>query len=155
MGPRYGETERDAMAERKLREPRHAFFLNAYEDHAFTRCPMCEAPMKVRKHCLVIHVDPNHLLILNKTCRYCPPCDLLIARGSELEQQLAAAREVQDLGIVGNEYMVLGTVDRADWRRAMREEVSTEEGIRMLHPFEDLLDIKVDPGGWRFRPDGE
>ena len=138
------------MTRRKLREPRHLFFLNAYEDHAFTRCPVCEAPTRVRKHCLVIHVEPRNLLVLNKTCRYCPPCDLVIARRGELEQQLAVAWEERDPGVVGNEYLVLGTVDRADWRRTMRGEVSTEEAIRMLHPFEDLIDVTVVPGGWRF-----
>ena len=31
----------------------------------------------------------------------------------------------------------------------------TDEAIRMVHPFEELLDIKVDPGGWRFMPHRE
>ena len=153
MGPTDETSERDAMAERELREPRHRFFLNHYVDQAFTSCPVCDAPMKVRKHCLVIHVEPRHLLVLNKTCRYCPPCDLLIARKREVEQQLTAAWEERDPGVVGNEYMVLGTVDRAVWRRAMREEVMTDELVRMVHPFADLLDVTVEPGGWRFMPD--
>jgi hypothetical protein len=140
------------MTRRELREPRHRFFLNHYEDHAFTRCPSCDAPTRVRKHCLVIHVEPRHLLVLNKTCRYCPPCDLLIARRREVEEQLVAAWMERDPEVVGNGYMVLGTVDRAVWRRAMREEVMTDEFVRMVHPFADLLDVSVEPGGWWLPP---
>ena len=139
-------------ARRELLEPRHRFFLNPYEDHAFTMCPSCDAPTRVRKHCLVIHVEPRHLLVLNKTCRYCPPCDLLIARRGELEQQLVACWMERDPSVVGNEYTVLGTVDRAVWRRAMREDVMPGELVGMLHPLAELLDIRMDPGGWRFPP---
>jgi hypothetical protein len=142
------------MTRRTMREARHRFFLNHYQNHAFTRCPACDATMRVRKHCLVIHVEPRNLLVLNKTCRYCPPCDLLIARRGELDQQLAAAWEERDPGVVGNEYTVLGTVDRADWRRVMRDGVAVGEVAGMLHPFADLLDVRVDPGGWRFPPGG-
>ena len=39
----------------------HRFFLNPYEDMAFTKCPKCEAKTKVRKFPLVIHIEPTQL----------------------------------------------------------------------------------------------
>ena len=59
---------------------RHYFFLNPYEDAAFTRCPKCETKTLIRKFPLVVHIEPQQLFILNKKCRFCPRCDLIIAR---------------------------------------------------------------------------
>ena len=38
---------------------RHYFFLNPYEDYAFTKCPKCDEKTKVRKFPLAIHIDPG------------------------------------------------------------------------------------------------
>ena len=65
--------------------PQYRFFLNPYQDARFTRCPQCDQPMRQRKLPLVIHIDPMQLLSLNKTCRYCPHCDLLIAHQDDVE----------------------------------------------------------------------
>ncbi len=72
--------------------PRYRFFLNPYSDVRFTSCPQCGQGTKQRKLPLVIHVDPINLLSINKTCRYCPACDLLIAHKDEIEQQLSQHR---------------------------------------------------------------
>ena len=58
---------------------RYRFFLNPYQDVRFTRCPQCTHLTRQHKLPLFIHVDPMHPVLLNKTCRYCPTCDLLIA----------------------------------------------------------------------------
>ena len=55
---------------------RHYFFLNFYKDAAFTKCPKCEAKTVVRKFPLVMQIEPQQLLVLNKKCRYCTSCDL-------------------------------------------------------------------------------
>lgn len=47
-----------------LKRARHYFFLNPYGDMAFTRCPKCEQKTKIRKYCLVVHMDPKHLFSL-------------------------------------------------------------------------------------------
>ena len=78
-GPRLGK-----------QPPRHCFFLNPYTDVRFTTCPQCRGKTSQRKLPLVIHIDPMQLVALNKTCRYCPRCDLLIAHQDELEAWLAA-----------------------------------------------------------------
>ena len=99
--------------------PRYRFFLNPYQDARFTRCPICRAPMRQRKLPLVIHVDPMQLVALNKTCRYCPRCDLLIAHQDEVEGILAALFSERQPEVIGNDYLVIGTVDRPEWKQRL------------------------------------
>ena len=56
--------------EEKFKKTRHYFFLNPYEDCAFTKCPKCDQATKVRKFPLAIHIDPNQLFFLNKYRRH-------------------------------------------------------------------------------------
>ena len=105
----------------KLKGARHYFFLNPYIDSSFTRCPKCESKTKIRKHCLVIHIEPKNLFLLNKSCRYCPSCDLIIVKQADLERLLIAICEKNAPDIIGNEYFVFGTIDRADWKIAQKK----------------------------------
>ncbi len=58
--------------------PRYTFFFNPYTDALFTRCPKCEGKTRQKKLPLVIHIDDWGMMVLNKTCRHCPGCDLLV-----------------------------------------------------------------------------
>src|SRR5438876_4290597 len=86
--------------------PRYRFFLNPYPDIRFTSCPQCGRKTRQRELPLVIHVDPLTPLALNKTCRYCPSCDLFISHQDELEAVLAAMFTEHKPKAVGNEYLV-------------------------------------------------
>jgi hypothetical protein len=132
------------------REERHSFFLNPYPDVAFTRCPGCEAKTRVRKFCLLVHVEPRHLLCLNKTCRYCTGCDLIITRKEELEQLLYAIWIQRAPEIVGNDYLVFGTMDRRDWQRGQREELDPREAISLAYPFKEMLHFEPASAGWDY-----
>jgi uncharacterized protein with PIN domain len=68
---------------------RHYFFLNPYEDQAFTRCPKCNGKTKIRKFPLAIHIEPGQIFGLNKHCKYCPVCDLIIGDRSDIEHLMA------------------------------------------------------------------
>ncbi len=131
-----------------LKRARHYFFLNPYDDMAFTRCPKCEEKTKIRKYCLVIHIEPKHLFSLNKSCRYCPKCDLIIVKQADLEGLLAAICEQYAPDIIGNEYFVFGTMDRKDWKDAQTGKVSQQEAIKRSYPFKDVWKFEVSPGGW-------
>ena len=133
-----------------LKRARHYFFLNPYEDMAFTRCPKCDEKTKIRKHCLVIHIDPKFLLSLNKICRYCPNCDLIIVKQAELEGLLAAICEEYAPDIVGNVYFVFGTMDRKDWKEAQAGKISQQEGIKRSYPFKGAWKFEVRPAGWYY-----
>jgi hypothetical protein len=125
--------------------PRYRFFLNPYTDVRFTNCPQCGKKMRQRKLPLAIHIDPMHLIALNKTCRYCPTCDLLIAHQDEIEAFLAAFFGEQRPEIVGNDYLVVGTEDRADWRRGMETPLSIEEALACLHDFAEVVRFEPAP----------
>ncbi|HID19941.1 MAG TPA: hypothetical protein EYP28_03235 [Methanophagales archaeon] len=131
-----------------LKRARHYLFLNPYDDMAFTRCPKCEERTKIRKYCLVIHIDPKHLFSLNKSCRYCPECDLIIVKHAELEGILTTFCEQNAPEIVGNDFFVLGTMDRKDWKKGQTEEMSQQEAIKRLFPFKDAWKFEVIPAGW-------
>ncbi len=127
--------------------PRYRFFLNPYPDVRFTTCPQCGGKTRQRKLPLVIHVDPLSTLSLNKTCRYCPSCDLLIAHRDEVEAHMAATFTTHKPGVVGNEYLVLGTMDRAEWKRGLTTPLTIQEMVAALHDFRQV--VHFEPGGWR------
>ena len=122
------------MAKRKTSRlgklpPRYAFILNPYVDVRFSKCPKCEKLTYPRKFALMIHVEGADPIILGKTCKYCSPCELIIAHRDELEALLAGHFSVVDPDVVGNEYLVLATVDLAFWKAAMANAVSFEETL--------------------------
>ena len=54
------------------------FVMNPYPFMKMTKCPFCDKKTGQRKRPLVIHIDPQQLMVLNYTCRYCKSCDLLV-----------------------------------------------------------------------------
>jgi hypothetical protein len=86
--------------------------------------------------------------MLNKQCRYCPNCDLLICHQDELEHMLVKTFEHRVPEIVGNDYLVLGTFDKATWRK--REKLSIQIGNlpEYLHDFKAYLTIEYTPAHW-------
>jgi hypothetical protein len=127
--------------------PRYTFFLNPYTDARFTKCPKCEGKTRQKKLPLVIQIDGGGMMVLNKTCRYCPACDLLIAQKDEIEAQMAFYFQRAAPEVVGSDYLVVGTVDRADWRRGTEGAVTPQDMIEVLHDFKDVVQFKF-AGGW-------
>jgi hypothetical protein len=138
---------RDARKRKPALRTRHRFFLNPYSDVAFTKCPKCEAKTKQRKVPLVIHIEPKQIFVLNKTCRYCERCDLLIGRQADIEAMMAAIFEARCPEIVGNEYLVVGTLDRSDWRARAAAETRASDLVNRVYVFEDVWRFDVDRGG--------
>ncbi|MCZ6675958.1 MAG: hypothetical protein O7E52_01785 [Candidatus Poribacteria bacterium] len=128
--------------------PRYAFILNPYQDVRLTKCPQCDQPTRLRKFALLIHVDQFGLMIHGKTCRFCPPCDLLIVHQDELEAQLTEHLSQIAPNVIGNEYLVTGTVERKTWRRGLREELPLDEMQEHAADFETVLQLEYEPGGW-------
>ena len=130
------------------RPPRYRFFLNPYQDVRFSTCPQCANKTGQRKLPLFIHIDPKQPLLLNKICRYCPYCDLLIAHKDELDAVIMRVFSVLNPGIVGNKYLVIEALDRADWKRIDREKLPIQDTIEALHDFKEVVVFKP-MGGWR------
>jgi hypothetical protein len=132
----------------KSERRRHYFFLNPYEDAAFTKCPKCENNTKIRKFPLVIYIDPQELLLLNKKCRYCVKCDLIIAKKSELESFMVACFEQSKPQIIGNDYLVMGVAERKDWLEGKKGKMPQGETIERILVFKDVLDFEPVHAGW-------
>ncbi len=127
---------------------KHYFFLNPYEDCAFTKCPKCDNKTKLRKFPLVIHIEPQQLFTLNKKCKYCTTCDLIIAKKSEVESLMSCKFEKVNPTIVGNKYLVFGTLSRSDWQQHSKTPTGSSKAIDQVYVFKDVLDFEVVPGGW-------
>ena len=127
--------------------PQYRFFLNPYEDMRFTKCPQCDSKMHQRKLPLVIHIDPGYLLFLNKTCRYCPHCDLLIAHQNDVEHFLASFFLEQEPEVIGNAYLVVGTLEKTTWKRGTQQLLTLQETLDALHDFKDVVTFQL-TGGW-------
>ena len=132
----------------KSERRRHYFFLNPYEDAAFTKCPKCENNTKIRKFPLVIHINPQQLLLLNKKCRYCVKCDLIIAKKSELESLMVTSFEESKPEIVGNDYLVMGVAERRDWLDGKKGKMLQGETMERLLVFKDVLNFELVQAGW-------
>jgi len=127
---------------------RHHFFLNPYQEARFTRCPKCDGKTRLRKFPLVIHVDPRNPVALHKNCRYCPGCDLIIAHQDEVEAQLTLLFTERNPELVGNEYLVMGTLDRAVWRRSLERPMTIPELLGRLHVFKEVYRFEPARYGW-------
>ena len=143
------------MAKRSIDKSRrkHFFFLNPSPNVAFTKCPKCERPTKLRKFPLAIHIEPHQLFILNKTCRYCERCDLIIARKSEVEPLMTTTFEQRAPEIIGNDYLVFGVLERKDWLESTKGKLSEGDTIERVIVFKDVLHFKVIPAGWYYDPE--
>lgn len=134
-------------AKLKPQSRRHYFFLNPYSDAAFTKCPRCQTSTLVRKFPLVIHIKPQQIFILNKRCRYCARCDLIIARKSEVETVMTACFEERNPEIVGNDYLIMGTLEKRTWRarNSIDNDVNT---LERMYVFKDVWDFELARRGW-------
>ncbi|AFY99642.1 hypothetical protein [Calothrix sp. PCC 6303] len=137
----------DTHQSKKLKQ-RHKFFLNPYQDCAFTKCPKCETKTKIRKFPLVIKIEPKQLFLLNKQCKYCPICDLIIAKKQEIEPLITFEFSKSNPKIVDNQYLVMGTLDRKDWKDGNNKSLSSAEIIERIYLFKDVWNFKVIPAGW-------
>ncbi len=102
----------------------------------------------MRKFALLIYIDEWGFLALGKTCRYCSLCELIVAHQDELEDELVHTFERVAPDVIGNQYMVMGTVDKKWWKKqlsAVRDQSS--DGLEHLAEFKKVLGL--DPGGWR------
>lgn len=132
-----------------LSPPRYSFSINPYREARFTKCPICRRPNFARKFPLLIHIDAWGLLTLGKTCRYCAKCEFIIVHQDELESELAEIFTKRAPAVVGNQYLVLGTVDKKFWRQSMTEPDTLEELRQHAADFKKRLSLMFDPGGWR------
>jgi hypothetical protein len=89
-----------------------------------------------------------HLVALNYTCRYCTYCDLLIAHRDEIETLLATMFAQRDPAVIGNDYLIIGTVEHRAWRENMKQPQSFAEMMAQTHDFKSHYAIQMTMAGW-------
>jgi hypothetical protein len=130
--------------------PRYGFMLNPFPQTRLSRCPKCERLTFPRKFALLIHVEGWGPYVQGKTCKYCARCELIMCQQDELEEQLTQAFLRLGPDLVGNEYVVLGTVATRVWKRAVRGATpGLGEALEHVAQFKGYHDLRYDPGGWR------
>lgn len=130
--------------------PRYSFILNRYPSERLSKCPRCRKLTHPRKFALFIHVTSWGPLTLGKTCVYCSSCELIIVHQHELEAQFAHTFETLAPDVIGNEYMVMGTLDRKTWKAGLAGAgPKLDEVLEHMADFAHVLTLEVDPGGWR------
>ncbi len=84
------------------------------------------------------------MMVLGKTCSYCARCEFIICHQEDLEDQLVQAFERLSPDVIGNEYVVVGTVERASWKKGMAETVLLEETLKHTADIKEYL-VLQDP----------
>lgn len=129
--------------------PRYSFVFNPYPDMRISSCPYCESKTGQRKIPLLIYVDPEHPIALNYTCRYCRECDLLIAHKHEVEHLLTQLFKRANPAIIGNQYLVIGTLEKSVWKEGARQSKSMAEMLPHISEFAEYLnELRVTQPGW-------
>jgi len=129
--------------------PSFNFVLNPYPGERLSRCPFCEQKTGQRKRPLLIHIDPQQLLALNYTCRYCPTCDLLIAHKHEIEHLLTELFKQTAPESIGNYYLIFGTVERKTWRENMKQPLPFSEIVAHTSDFiNHYQELRMRQQGW-------
>ncbi len=127
-------------------KPCHYVFLNPWSDVAFTKCPKCDQAARLRKFPLVIHLTPiNRFAIINKTCRYCLYCDLIIIRRLEFDP-LVANLIGRPINLLEDEpYFPMGVVGREVWKQQTTQPLTVGETFDKIIPFKDRWYFKFGP----------
>jgi len=95
-------------------------------------------------------INFHQLFSLNKSCKFCPYCDLIIGQKSDLDELLKniLSSPPFELKLNPKDYLVFGTMERKDWVKTQKEPTSQKDAIELVHPFKDILDFEIQPAGW-------
>lgn len=129
--------------------PKYNFVLNPYPDERLSSCPFCGQRTGQRKLPLLIHVDPMYPIALNYTCRYCKDCDLLIAHKHEIEHLLTEMFKRYDPDVIGNDYLIFGTIKKKTWREGLTEPKAIEDMLQHTSDFAIYYqELRMRQTGW-------
>ena len=85
------------------------------------------------------------------TGRYCPKCDLLILHKEKVETLMVYSLEQFDPSLIGNDYLVVGTVERQGWRESIKQPGNYDVIFDNLHDFKKV--VVFEPAHWGWGPD--
>jgi Zn-finger nucleic acid-binding protein len=136
-----------------MKDSKYKFYLNPHFEYKWTKCPNCDDPTRVRKFCLVNHYKEkanqfHQLLSINKSCKYCPKCDLIICQKIELEKILSNLLEGNKIIFNQANYSIFGTMEKKDWLMVQQKNMNPREVLNLTSQFKDILDFEIRPAGW-------
>ena len=129
-------------------KPKFNFSLNPYPDQKFTKCPDCNKKTGQRKLPLFVHVEPRNPIFINYKNRYCNNCDMLIGHKHEIESYLLEAFQQIDASIIGNDYLIIGTIEKKAWKDNIQQPIPFNELQNYVHDFKTTQTISMTMGGW-------
>ncbi|HET6250289.1 MAG TPA: hypothetical protein VFE47_21545 [Tepidisphaeraceae bacterium] len=136
--------------------PRYTFLLNPHPESRLTKCPKCGKLTYPRKFPLFTSVVGWGPLTIGKTCKYCPRCEQIMCNQNDFDEVLTEMFRKLRPEVIGNEYMVLGTVTPKMWKSALAgKTIALEEMLENVADFKRILTLDIDPGGWRRPGDDE
>ena len=127
---------------------KYNFSLNPYPDQKFSKCPDCNRKTGQRKLPLCIYVKPSSPIFLNYTNRYCSHCDMLIAHKHEIESHLLKTFQQIDNSVIGNDYLIIGTIEKKAWKDNIKQPIPFDELQDYVHDFKSTQTIRMTMGGW-------
>jgi hypothetical protein len=122
--------------------------MNSYPEFRFSKCPDCQNQTGQRTLPLIIHIEPHKLIAFNYTSRYCKRCDMLIAHKHEIEHKLTELFQQTNKEVIGNPYLVFGTVEKKAMREHMKQPKALDEILKHVHDFKSYQTIQMRMGGW-------
>lgn len=128
--------------------PKYHFSLNPYPELRFSKCPNCETKTGQRKLPLIVYVKPIGFIALNYTHRYCSHCEMLIGHKHEIEHYLTQMFLPMNPEIIGNEYLILGTMEKKAWRETRSQPKAIGEMQEYIHDFKSYEELRMTMGGW-------
>ncbi len=95
-------------------------------------------------------VNFHQLISLNKSCKFCPYCELIIGQKSEIEKYLNQI--ILNFGLQFNpaNYFVFGTMERKDWKQGQDGSLDSGKALDIMLQFKSILDFEIRPAGWYF-----
>ncbi len=88
------------------------------------------------------------MISLNYTHRYCSNCDLLIGNKHEIEHFLTILFSQHNPDVIGNDYVIIGTVEKKSYRTGLKQAQMIDETINNTHDFKNYNDLRVTMTGW-------
>jgi tetratricopeptide (TPR) repeat protein len=132
-------------------DARYHCFENPHVDAAFTRCPECDAPTRLRQIYLAVELGIRDTMVVKLGCRVCDASDLLIVRLTELERAMIAVLRPLRPELVGCAYSVIGTVEPARARQFLKTDgpfLNPEQLSELVHLCIDHVSYEPSVWGW-------
>ncbi len=114
---------------------------------------MCRGNTFKRKFPLMIMVEDGPALSLGLTCKYCARCEFIIAHSHELEAELCTAFEKIAPAKIGNDYHVVGVMDKKVWKKGLKAGSPSGNAMDAVIFFKQYLTLEYSPGGWFYEGD--